>query len=238
MPPNDLSLKVPPSCRPGDHGKTKRAFPETVEEYVEGIFKLDHTLGRVTMGELAEYMQVSAGSATSMVKRLASLGLAKYTPYKSVELTETGLKLAKMLTRTHRVLKSFLVQMVGLPWNDVHELACKLEHYMSPEVIDQMYDKLGRPERCPHGNPVDPDTRDDSFQLAKANMGDRLRVAKITNEGHEFLRFIEEIGLLPGVEFTAVSATEFDGLVHLQIGEMPRTVGREVSRHVWVERVN
>lgn len=238
MPPSDLSLKVPPSCRPGDHGKTKRAFPETVEEYVEGIFKLDQAFGRVTMGELAEYMQVSAGSATSMVKKLDSLGLANYTPYKSVELTRNGLTLAKMLTRTHRVLKSFLVEMVGLPWNDVHELACKLEHYISVDVIDQMYEKLGKPERCPHGNPIDPDLEDECFQLAKAHIGDKLEVVKITNEGHDFLRFMEEIALMPGVRFTAVGATEFDGLIHLEIGANPRTVGREVSRHVWVKRVN
>lgn len=234
----DLSLRVPPSCRPGDHNKTSRAFPETVEEYVEGIFKLHEAFGRATMGELADYMQVSAGSATSMVKKLASLGLASYTPYKSVELTPDGIKLAKVLTRTHRVLKSFLVEMVGLPWNDVHELACKLEHYISVDVIEQMYERLGRPKTCPHGNPMDPDVHDGSIQLANAKVGDTLRVVKLTNESHDFLRFIEEIGLLPGTEFKAVGSTEFDGLVHLEIRGTPRTVGREVSRHVWVHCVN
>lgn len=204
---------------------------------MEGIFRLEEALGRVTTGELAEYMQVSAGSATSMVKKLGQMGLAKYTPYKSVTLTPKGRKLAKQLSRTHRILKRFLVDAVGLPWNDVHELACKLEHYMSGEVIEKMYEKLGRPERCPHGTPIDPDAPDDSFRLAQAETNRKLRVVKITNERHEFLKFLETIGLLPGKTFKLIDTTQIDSLCKLEINGKSVTVGPEVGRHVWVEYV-
>jgi DtxR family Mn-dependent transcriptional regulator len=230
----EFSLRVPPSCRPGEAERTKRDISEIVEEYVEGIYRLQEDARRVTPGELAQYMCVSPGSASSMVKKLAQLGLAVHTPYKSIELTPEGLKLAKQLTRTHRILKRFLVDIVGLPWNDVHELACKLEHFMSADVIDRMFDKLGQPETCPHGNPIDPETEDDSVRLAEAQPGLKLEVVKVTNEAFEFLKFLEDIKLVPGTRFEVAGSTEFDGLIHLRIGEMPITVGREVSRHVWV----
>ena len=232
----EFSLRVPPSCRPGEAEKTKRDFSEIVEEYVEGIYRLAEDIGRVTPGDLAQYMCVKPGSATSMVKKLSQMGLVRHTPYKSIELTEDGEKLAKQLTRTHRILKKFLVDTVGLPWNDVHELACKLEHFMSADVIDKMFDKLGRPEYCPHGNPIDPEREDGSTRLAEASMGDTLEVVKVTNEAFEFLKFLEDIELLPGIRFQAVGATEFDGLIHLLINGKPVTVGREVSRHVWVRQ--
>lgn len=231
-----ISLRVPASCRPGENQRTKRAFTEIVEEYVEGIYRLREALGKVTTGDLAEYMCVSPGSATAMLKKLKQLGLAKYERYKGVNLTPNGEKLAKLLSRSHRILKSFLVNAVGLPWNDVHELACKLEHYISPDVIELMYEKIGRPKTCPHGNPIDPDFDDGSFRLADACIGDHLEVVKLTNESYEFLKFIEDIGLVPGAEFIAVGSTEFDGLIHLEIKGKPITVGREVSRHVWVKR--
>lgn len=232
----EFSLHVPPSCRPGEQDRTRRENSEIVEEYVEGIYRLQEALGRVTTGELAHYMCVSAGSATAMVKKLDQMGLARYTPYKSAELTEKGLVLAKQLTRTHRVLKRFLVDFVGLPWNDVHELACKLEHYMSQDVIDLMYERLGKPETCPHGNPIDPDRQDGSIRLADANVGDDLEVVKITNESYDFLAFLEHIGLIPGAKFKATGATKIDGLIHIEVGNMPYTVGKEVGRHVWVRK--
>ncbi|HET6644823.1 MAG TPA: metal-dependent transcriptional regulator [Fimbriimonadales bacterium] len=233
----EFSLRVPPSCRPGEAEKTKRDVTEIVEEYVEGIYRLREDVGRVTTGELAQYMVVSPGSATSMVKKLAQLGLVTHAPYKSIELTPEGERLAKQVTRTHRVLKRFLVDIVGLPWNDVHDLACKLEHYVSTDVVDRMYEVLGQPEKCPHGNPIDPDVDDSSIRLAEASIGDELEVQKVTNESFEFLSFLEDTGLLPGRRATAVGATEFDGLIHLIIDGQPVTVGREVSRHVWVRKV-
>jgi DtxR family Mn-dependent transcriptional regulator len=232
---SEHSLRVPASCRPGDHHKTKRGTTEIVEEYVEGIFRLHEAMGKVTTGELADYMQVSAGSATSMVKKLSQMGLAKYTPYKSVTLTPEGERLAKQLSRTHRILKRFLVDAVGLPWNDVHELACKLEHYISGDVIDMMYEKLGRPSRCPHGTLIDLDAPDHSQRLADAKLGQEVRVSKITNERFEFLKFLEDSGLLPDARVTVIDAAPGDDLMHINVNGKPMSVGREVGRHVWVE---
>ncbi len=234
MPVKEFTLRVPASCRPGDEHKTQRAFSESVEEYVEGILRLQKEVDRVSTGELAVYMCVSAGSATTMMKKMAELGLVEHTPYKGILLTPLGEKVAKQLTRAHRILERFLVDTVELPWNDVHELACKLEHYISDDVINQIDKKLGHPKTCPHGNPVNPDDEDGSFRLESAHKGAKLRMQKVTDERVEFLMHLEDIGLLPGVEFEAVGSTPIDSLIHLRINGREVTVGKEVGRHVWV----
>ena len=233
MSSKEISLRVPASCRPGDEHKTQRAFSESVEEYVEGIFRLQKEVDKVSTGEIATYMCVSAGSATTMVKKLAEMGLVFHEPYQGIRLTEFGAKVAKQLTRAHRILERLLVDVLELPWDDVHELACKLEHYISEDVIDQIDNKLGHPKTCPHGNPVDPDAPDDSIRLQDAVPG-KLQVARISDERIEFLRHLEAIGLKPGVVFEATGSTPIDSLIHLRVNGGPVTVGREVARHLWV----
>ena len=235
MASKEFSLRVPASCRPGDQHRTQRAFSESVEEYLEGIFRLQKEVGTVSTGELATYMYVSAGSVTTMIKKMADLGLVLHEPYQGIQLTESGERLAKQLTRAHRILECFLVQTLELPWNDVHELACKLEHYIGEDIIAQIDRKLGHPKTCPHGNPVDPDVDDHSFRLEEAKQGAKLVVVKVTDERVEFLAHLEEVGLLPGVPFTAVGSTPVDNLIHLEIDGKSHTVGRVVARHLWVK---
>jgi DtxR family transcriptional regulator, Mn-dependent transcriptional regulator len=233
VPTREFSLRVPASCRPGQEHKTQRAFSESVEEYVEGIFRLQKEVDKVSTGEIAVYMCVSAGSASAMIKRLAEMGLVQHEPYHGIRLTEFGEKVAKQLTRAHRILERFLVDELELPWDDVHELACKLEHYISEDIIDRIDAKLGHPKTCPHGNPVNPDEPDTSVRLQDAKAG-RLRVSRISDERVEFLQHLAALGLTPGVEFEAVGSTSIDSLIHLEIDGRPLTVGGEVSRHVWV----
>lgn len=233
MSSREISLRVPASCRPGDQHQRERAFSESVEEYVEGIYRLQKEVDRVSTGEVATYMMVSAGSATSMVKKLAEMKLVEHLPYQGIRLTEFGGKVAKQLTRSHRILERFLVDVLELPWNDVHELACKLEHYISEDIIDRIDTKLGHPTTCPHGNPVDADAPDPSMRLQDAKAG-RLRVYRISDERVEFLQHLESLGLLPGREFEAVGSSQIDSLIHLKIEDREATVGKEVARHLWV----
>ena len=233
MPSKNLTLRVPASCRPGDEHNTQRAFSESVEEYVEGIFRLQREVDRVSTGEVATYMCVSPGSASTMLKKLAELGLAEHERYHGIRLTPFGEKVAKQLTRAHRILERFLVDHLELPWNDVHELACKLEHYISEDIIDRIDEKLGHPSTCPHGNPIDADAPDPSTRLQDAAPG-TLRVHRISDERVEFLRHLEDLGLMPGTEFDARGSSKIDSLIHLEVGGRAVTVGQEVARHLWV----
>lgn len=230
---SDLTLRVPASCRPGEQDRTKRLFSESVEEYIDGIYRLQHEYESVSTGEIATYMFVSPGSATTMVKKMAELGLVHHVPYQGIRLTDYGMKVAKQLTRAHRVLKRYLVDELGLPWSDVHELACKLEHYIGEDIIDRMHEKMGRPMFCPQGSPIDPDLADPSFRLQDAEPGE-LRVYRITDERVEFLEHLEEMGLVPRKKFRAISSTKIDSLIHLEVDGKEITVGKEVARHLWV----
>ncbi|MCH8979042.1 MAG: metal-dependent transcriptional regulator [Armatimonadetes bacterium] len=234
MPNRDpMTLRVPASCRPGHQDKSSRLFTESVEEYVEGVFRLQKEMDKVTTGEIATYMIVSPASASNMMKKLAGLGLVNHVPYKGIKLTKHGEKMARQMTRAHRVIERFLVDELELPWNDVHELACKLEHYINDDIIERIEKRLGYPTTCPHGNPIDADAPDPSVRLEKASAG-KLCVYRISDERKEFLEHLEQIGLKPGVKFEAVSSTKIDRLIHLKVAGKKVTVGAEVARHVWV----
>lgn len=230
---SELTLRVPASCRPGQQDRTKRLFSEGVEEYIDCIYRLQVEYDTVSTGDIATYMFVSAGSATTMVKKMHELKLVHHVPYHGIRLTDYGMAVAKQLTRAHRILKRFLVDVLGMPWNDVHELACKLEHYVGEDVIAKMHETMGFPEFCPHGSPIDPDRPDPSVRLQDAAAG-RLRVYRISDERVEFLTHLEELGLMPGREFAATGSTKIDNLIHLEIEGRKATVGPEVARHLWV----
>jgi DtxR family Mn-dependent transcriptional regulator len=232
----ETTLRVPASCRPADEGRTKSQFTESVEEYSEGIFRLQQDSEKVTTGELATYMTVSPGSVTTMVKKLQELGLVNHEKYQGIRLTPMGEQLAKQLTRTHRILEVFLVDMLELPWNDVHELACKLEHYLPDDLIRRIERKLGHPKTCPHGNPVNPEEPHGSYRLREAHVGDHLQVVRITDERVEFLHHLEELQLTPGAEFDVLGSEPFDELIRLRINGNEHTVGRAVSTHLWVKK--
>ena len=230
-----MNLRVPASCRPGNERKATRGFSDSVEEYVEGIYRLQTEVDLVSTGEVAEYMCVSAGSATTMIKKLDEMGLAFHEPYQGIRLSPSGERLAKRLTRAHRVLEVYLAKTLDLPWTEVHDLACKLEHYVTDELIAHIERKMGMPERCPHGSPIDPDANENCFRLHSALSGSHLRMVKVTDESTEFLHHLESVGLIPGAEFDVESTSAIDSLLHLKIGDNSVTVGAEVSRQVWVE---
>ncbi len=232
-----FQIRVPATCRPKgakDHDKTQ--LTESVEEYVEGIWRLEREVQTVGTGDIAQYMNVAPASVTVMLKRLTERGLVEHTPYQSVRCTPKGEELAIKLLRKHRLVERLLVDYLGLPWDGVHDLACKLEHYISMDVADRIEAALGNPVTCPHGNPVDATLDDQSYKLLEAEMGMELTVVKITDEREEFLTYLFGIGLLPGVKIVISERTPFGDVLTLEVAgiDRPVAVGREVSTAVFV----
>jgi DtxR family transcriptional regulator, Mn-dependent transcriptional regulator len=128
---------------------------EAIEDYVKAIYALSRRRqGPVTNGEAAERLGVTPATATSMLKRLDSLGLAIYQPYKGVTLTAAGEKVALEVIRHHRLIESYLSEALGMPDDRVHEEAEVLEHYISEELELLIAAKLGEPSHDPHGTPI------------------------------------------------------------------------------------
>src|SRR4249920_2917198 len=179
----------------------------TVENYLKTIY-----LGStgvpgseprlLPMGRLAAAVGVTPGTATTMVKTLAESGLVNYEPYAGVTLTRAGRRLAALVLRRHRLVELFLVQVMGLRWDEVHDEAELLEHVVSDRLIDRMDEMLGRPEADPHGDPI-PDTDgmikpQDSQSLLTCPLRTRVTVTRVMDQDKAFLQFIEHHHLKPG----------------------------------------
>lgn len=230
---SEIPLRVPEVCRPS--AMRDGQVNETVQEYIEGIYRLQQEVGRVATNEVAQYMGVSPASASIMLKRLDEMGLVEHTPYRGIILTADGESLARRLLRIHRLTERLLTDIIGLPWNDVHDIACKLEHYIAPEIADKISEALGHPATCPHGNPIDPAADDGSYRLSDAQAGTNVQVIKITDERCAFLQYIEELQMVPGAHVEVVCRTPFDGLIQINVNGTQHTIGPEVARYIWVK---
>ena len=182
-------------------------FPSsTVENYLKAIYmaQSDESDGKrlVPMGRLAHLLGVVPGTATTMVKALAESGLVTYEPYAGVRLTAAGRKLAAMVLRRHRLMELFLVQVLGMSWDEVHDEAERLEHAASDRVIDRIDAMLGRPSADPHGDPIpDPEgtvVAKEYHTLLTCPVGAPVVMMRVTDQDAEFLRFLESSDLKPG----------------------------------------
>ena len=193
----------------------------TVENYLKHILLLPPGPdGLVPMGALATALGVVPGTATTMVKALAADGLARHRPRHGVNLTAPGRRLALSVLRKHRLVETFLVNVLKMDWAVVHAEAEQLEHAISDAVLDRLDAMLGHPDVDPHGDPIP--SRQGRLEsqvyatLATCALTRPLRVVRITEQSAEFLQFAEQHGLLPGAAVRVADRNLAAGLVQLQ----------------------
>src|SRR3954451_9079798 len=140
----------------GPHRVSHTGSSEAVEDYAKAIYALQARSGGepVATTELAERLGVTPASASSMVKKLADLGLADHVPYRGTRLTDKGERVALEVLRHHRLLELYLAEQLGVPWDRVHEEAEALEHVISEYLEARIAAKLGEPTHDPHGDPI------------------------------------------------------------------------------------
>ena len=215
----------------------------TVENYLKAIYVGETHLiaGQklVPMGQLAGALGIAPGTATTMVKALAESGLAVYEPYNGVRLTSAGEKLATRVLRRHRLIELFLVQVMGMNWDEVHDDAEQMEHVVSDRLIERIDEMLGRPEFDPHGDPIP--TADG--QLAHRSLDTLLTcplhtlvtVARVTDQDAAFLRFIESHNLKPGQKIEVEERDEVSDSVRLKGSNDQRmTIGARAASKLLV----
>jgi DtxR family Mn-dependent transcriptional regulator len=216
----------------------------TVENYLKAIhqgqLQLERGVRLVPMGHVAAALSVTPGTATTMIKALAESGLAEYEPYSGVRLTRAGEKLANLVLRRHRLVELFLVQVMGMRWDEVHDEAELLEHVVSERLIERMDEMLGRPTHDPHGDPIP--TAEGTLDLrALENLltcpiGVPLTVTRITDQDPAFLRFVERHQLKPGQTVRVESRSPAADAIDL-IGSDGRalTIGMRAASKLLVE---
>jgi DtxR family Mn-dependent transcriptional regulator len=212
---------------------------EAVENYAKAIYAIQQRGGTVTTNAIAERLGVTAASASGMVKKLDSLGLVSHMPYKGVELTEDGERLALEVIRHHRLLELYLAESLDVPWDRVHAEAEVLEHVLSEELEELISAKLGHPTVDPHGDPIP--TADlvmeerPTSALADLVPGARAIFVRISDSDPEMLRYLAERGIAPGDAFEVIDKQPFDGPTFARFGDDVHVLGGALARAMRTE---
>ncbi|MBK7215604.1 MAG: metal-dependent transcriptional regulator [Candidatus Promineofilum sp.] len=215
------------------------SFNESAEMYLKTVSELAAPDALAPISALADRLGVSAVSATEMVHRLQEHGLVAHQPYRGVGLTDSGRQLAGEVVRRHRLWECFLFERLGLPWAEVHDYACRLEHATTPAVTEALDAYLGRPAFCPHGNPIPAlITPPDEQPLGELPIGRSAVVVRVYPETDGLLGYLAELDLLPGRCFTLREIAPFQGPLVLLTDAGIRYVGREAAVHVYVRQLS
>jgi DtxR family Mn-dependent transcriptional regulator len=210
------------------------------QDYLKAIYELQES-GPVQTNVLAEHLGVVAPSATNMIGRLAEAGFLRHTPYRGVQLTDEGAAVALEVIRHHRLWELFLHRALGMPIDQLHDEAERLEHELSDALEEHMSRLLGDPTHDPHGDPIpgpDGQLEDASYPtLAGVEIGVRVTIRRVPDRDPAFLRYIESLGLLPGATVELRAREPFGGPLTVRVGRAERVIGSELASQLRVEPV-
>jgi DtxR family Mn-dependent transcriptional regulator len=202
------------------------------EEYLQTIYWLKEARLPITGANIARAMQLSAPTVHEMLGRLETDGYVTRNEDKSLDFTDSGHDHASAIVKRHRLIERFLTDVLGIPWDEVHEEAERLEHAMSPVLEERMLAAIGDAKTCPHGHPIVEGVREEGVPLADVEVGARVRVLRFENEAEDLLHYLKESGLYPGLEAELHSADDED--VSVEADGERFTVTRSVAETVSV----
>ncbi len=182
------------------------------EEYLQTLFWLWEAGLSMTGANVARAMQLSPPTVHEMVQRLERDGYVTRDARKLISFTETGLQQATEIVTRHRLIERYLTDVVGVPWDEVHEEAEGLEHGMSPRFEAYMRRAIGDAKTCPHGHPIAVGTRLEGVPLADVASGAKVVILRFENEAEDVLHYLKDAGFEPGLE-GVVSATDAEQIV-------------------------
>lgn len=210
----------------------------TIEDYLKAIYLLAARQLEVTTSRLAAQLDVKPATVTSMLKRLAQQGWVSYEPYHGAALTQEGRIQALRILRSHRLAETFLVEALGVPWDQVHTEAHLWEHALSAMVVEHLDAFLEHPTYNPYGEPIPridgtmPPMGDQ--QLLDLSAGTSAVVERVDLQQQDLLCYLSELGLRPGVQIRVVSVAPFDGPLTVEIAGVYRAVSRQVAGTIYV----
>ncbi len=210
-----------------------------MQRYAAEIYRLQQDHEQVPLSLLSSQVESSAQAISTMVKRLSKGGYLVHEPYRGVRLTSAGEKIAMPSLRRHRLTEVFLVKVMGYDWAAAHELSDVFEKGINAELEDRVFELAGKPTRCPHGEPIPskdgimPIMKDEP--LVNVPSGSDCLVSRVRTHNPDKLRYIAELGLVPGVSFHLLSCAPFQGPLRLNMKPHDHIIGYELSQSLWVE---
>jgi DtxR family transcriptional regulator, Mn-dependent transcriptional regulator len=202
------------------------------EEYLQIMYWLQEAGLQITGANIARAMQVSAPTVHEMIGRLEDDGYVTRADDKSLSFTDTGQEHAAQIVRRHRLIERFLTDVFDIPWDQVHEEAERLEHWMSPMVEERMLKAIGDSKTCPHGHPIFEGQRETGVPLADVEEGAKVRILRFENEAEDVLHYLMDSGLHPGLEGTVASSGGDE--VEMETADTTIAVTRSVAETVSV----
>jgi DtxR family Mn-dependent transcriptional regulator len=216
----------------------REAFTRSQQDYLKSLYLLGGDGRPVPTRDLAQRLGISSPSVSEMVTRLTAQGLVEHDRYRGQQLTRDGRKVALELVRHHRLLEMFLVRVLGYRWDEVHEEAERLEHVISEQMEQRIFELLGRPELDPHGHAIPTLAgKVPAFShrtMEDARPGEKLTVQRVSDDDPGKLRELERRGLVPGARLTIVAASEFEGPVEVKLKNRRENVPLGLARAVFV----
>jgi len=217
---------------------SKSGLSVAIQDYLKEIYKIQATGERATTTAIARRMGVAPSSATSMVKKLAALGLAEHAPYRGIELSTAGTKIALEVIRHHRLLEQYLAETLGLGIDAVHAEADRLEHVLSEELEARIDEQLGFPTHDPHGDPIpDAGLNVDRSQLRSLDAlepGEEATVRRVPDGDSDLLRYLAELTLVPGRRVLMRKSEPFGGPVTVAVDGSEHAISRELAEQIGV----
>lgn len=202
---------------------------EAVDDYLKAIFKLSGREERqVSSTEIAAHLTITPASVTNMLQKLAATQppMVVYEKHYGVKLSKAGKKRALEIIRHHRLIETFLHKILDYPWDEVHQEAERLEHFISERFEERIAAKLGHPEFDPHGHAIP--ALDGSLPgpepqaLSQLRPGQTAKVASVSDKDPEMLRYLATQGIRPGIPLTLTERLPFQGAYQIRIGRSPK----------------
>jgi DtxR family Mn-dependent transcriptional regulator len=203
------------------------------QEYLETLFWLFEAGLPMTGANIARAMQLSPPTVHEMVGRLERDGYITRGSDKVIAFTDNGREHAEAIVRRHRLIERFLTDVLGIPWDEVHEEAERLEHAMSPVLEERMLAAIGDAKTCPHGHPIDVGSRIPSVPLSDVQEGAKVTIVRFENEAEDLLHYLKAAGLDPGLNGVLAESGDEDVVIETTDGAR-LTVTRSVAETVSV----
>lgn len=214
------------------------ALSQSIEDYLKVIYILETEGKPATTTHIAEALDVSSASVTNMVKKLARMNLLEHESYKGASLTQAGQKIALEILRHHRLLELYLKEVMGYSWDEVHEEAEKLEHHISEQFEDRIAELLNDPSYDPHGDPIP--SKDGvvpkmaQLAIIDAEEQESYFIGRVKDQDPELLRYLEKIGIIPGVKIKVLEKAPFKGPIKVLLGDQVETLGYNIAEHIYL----